>query len=40
MEITMTAMSKRQRARFYIFKKAKKCEPFLYKKGKTIPIAF
>ena len=28
--MTMTPISKRQRARFYINKKQKKCETFLY----------
>ena len=40
MEIIMTAMSERQHARFYIFKKQKKCEPFLYTKIKTISVTF
>ena len=36
----MTAISKRQRARFYIYIKPKKCESFLYTKSKTISVTF
>ena len=32
----MTAISKRQRARFYIYKKQKNCKMFLYTKSPTI----
>ena len=32
----MTATSKRQRARFYIYKNQKHCESFLYTKSQTL----
>ena len=36
MKITMTFISKRQRAHFYIYKKLEKCETLLYTKIQTL----
>ena len=36
MKITITSIIERQRARFYIHKKQKNCETFLYTKYQTL----
>ena len=36
MEITITTISERQRARLYIYKKQKNLETFLYTKSQTL----